>query len=345
MARRLVLIGNGFDLAHNLPTRYVDFLKWYVLRCFKNAFDNESNRCYKDGNIESTCMSYPEDLGNMDCDQFIDYIRGLINKDVRRNLRYSLIFKNKFLERLYSPNKDKRWVDIEMDYYNELRKLTFTKTIGEELEEAYKLQEDFANVKKIFAQYIGEVVMPMISNGKTKRVFDDFFLGLTEKDLVLNFNYTDLPQRYAANLGLKYEVLNIHGDLRQREEDIVFGFGDERDDFYAQIENLNDNKLFEHVKSFSYLKNGIYSSLERYINQNDYNVETIGLSCGISDRTLLGHLFEHPNCQSIRIFYYKNYYNYRQITMEVSRHFGDKISMRKRVLSFNHCQPCPQASM
>lgn len=26
---RLVLIGNGFDLAHGLPTRYEDFINWY----------------------------------------------------------------------------------------------------------------------------------------------------------------------------------------------------------------------------------------------------------------------------------------------------------------------------
>ena len=26
---RLVLIGNGFDLAHGLKTRYEDFINWY----------------------------------------------------------------------------------------------------------------------------------------------------------------------------------------------------------------------------------------------------------------------------------------------------------------------------
>lgn len=26
---RVVIIGNGFDLAHSLPTRYEDFINWY----------------------------------------------------------------------------------------------------------------------------------------------------------------------------------------------------------------------------------------------------------------------------------------------------------------------------
>ena len=333
MARRLVLIGNGFDLAHNLPTGYLDFLKWYVLRHLKEAFYHESKH-YNDRNIECWCSLYPEHLEMVACDQFSKSIRDLRGTN---NLPYRLKFRNNFFESLYSTTKE-RWVDIEMDYYNELRRLANSSTNGG-LEGAYRLQDEFTSVKKYFGQYIGEKVMPLICKGDINKVFDSFFSELTENDLILNFNYTDLPQRYRTKLGLGFEVFNIHGDLRQINEEIVFGFGDERDEFYSKIENLNDNRLFEHVKSFSYLKNRIYSDLERYINQGQYNVETIGLSCGISDRTLLSHIFEHPNCQSIRIYYYKDYRNYRQITMEISRHFRDKTTMRRKVLSF-----CPQAS-
>ncbi|SFO66063.1 AbiH family protein [Prevotella sp. tf2-5] len=31
---RIVLIGNGFDLAHGLNTRYEDFINWYFPRPF-----------------------------------------------------------------------------------------------------------------------------------------------------------------------------------------------------------------------------------------------------------------------------------------------------------------------
>ncbi len=30
MNERIILIGNGFDLAHGLPTKYSDFLLWYI---------------------------------------------------------------------------------------------------------------------------------------------------------------------------------------------------------------------------------------------------------------------------------------------------------------------------
>ena len=29
---RIILIGNGFDLAHGLKTSYNDFIKWYLKR-------------------------------------------------------------------------------------------------------------------------------------------------------------------------------------------------------------------------------------------------------------------------------------------------------------------------
>ena len=39
MGKRLFLIGNGFDLAHKLPTRYLDLLKWL----YKNDNDTFMN--------------------------------------------------------------------------------------------------------------------------------------------------------------------------------------------------------------------------------------------------------------------------------------------------------------
>jgi hypothetical protein len=34
---RLYLVGNGFDCAHGMPTRYSDFILWYIKSCFEEA--------------------------------------------------------------------------------------------------------------------------------------------------------------------------------------------------------------------------------------------------------------------------------------------------------------------
>ncbi|WP_172334587.1 AbiH family protein [Mucilaginibacter sp. SG564] len=35
--KRLILIGNGFDLAHGMRTGYNDFIKAYVTSCLKSS--------------------------------------------------------------------------------------------------------------------------------------------------------------------------------------------------------------------------------------------------------------------------------------------------------------------
>lgn len=35
---RLILIGNGFDLAHGMKTSYNDFILWYLKKCFEEAY-------------------------------------------------------------------------------------------------------------------------------------------------------------------------------------------------------------------------------------------------------------------------------------------------------------------
>ena len=37
---RIILVGNGFDLAHNLPTKYEDFINWYSRERLK-GFENK----------------------------------------------------------------------------------------------------------------------------------------------------------------------------------------------------------------------------------------------------------------------------------------------------------------
>src|SRR3546814_18917196 len=42
---RLILIGNGFDLAHGSSTGYNDFIKWYLTQALRTA---SQNRTYED---------------------------------------------------------------------------------------------------------------------------------------------------------------------------------------------------------------------------------------------------------------------------------------------------------
>jgi hypothetical protein len=52
---RVVLVGNGFDLAHGLKTRYEDLIDWYFYRCYENLKKYYMNQ-YTDGLTTFTLM-------------------------------------------------------------------------------------------------------------------------------------------------------------------------------------------------------------------------------------------------------------------------------------------------
>ncbi|MBK8620257.1 MAG: hypothetical protein IPN79_00480 [Saprospiraceae bacterium] len=39
---RLILVGNGFDLAHGMKTSYADFILWYFQKCWEEAKQSQT---------------------------------------------------------------------------------------------------------------------------------------------------------------------------------------------------------------------------------------------------------------------------------------------------------------
>ena len=54
---RLVLIGNGFDLAHELPTSYKDFFNWYWGYRISDIY-NENTNTSTEEMTKDRCLSY-----------------------------------------------------------------------------------------------------------------------------------------------------------------------------------------------------------------------------------------------------------------------------------------------
>ena len=159
--------------------------------------------------------------------------------------------------------------------------------------------------------------------------------------LLLNFNYTQTAEKlYAENCF--NEIINIHGELNNENNPIIFGYGDELDDDYERIERLQNNDFLENIKSIRYHKTKNYRSLLEFIALGPYQVFIMGHSCGNSDRTLLNTLFEHDNCLSIKVFYrqYKDGTdNYIDLIKNISRNFNNKPNMRDIVVNRENCSP------
>lgn len=160
--------------------------------------------------------------------------------------------------------------------------------------------------------------------------------------MLLNFNYTEIADQYIKNS--IFDVNHIHGDLNN-VEGMIFGYGDELDQNYKKIQNLNNNEYLKNSKSIRYLEADNYRNMLNFIESGPYQIYIMGHSCGNSDRTLLNTLFEHQNCASIKPFYYKkddNSDTYLEIVQNISRNFTNMKLMRDRVVNKKYCEALSQ---
>ena len=169
---------------------------------------------------------------------------------------------------------------------------------------------------------------------------NQFFELIIRDILFLNFNYTDTEKHYSYNDDFNSEIIHIHGELDNKKNPIIFGYGDELEENYQKLENLQDNAHLENIKSVKYLETDNYKRMLNFINSDKYQVIILGHSCGNSDRTLLNTLFEHENCVSIKPYYFQYTNdkgeikdNYSDIVRNISRSFTDKKSMRDKVVN------------
>ena len=174
----------------------------------------------------------------------------------------------------------------------------------------------------------------------------DYYL-LPDQVLLLNFNYTKMADLYLPE-GSAFQVNHIHGELENENNPIIFGYGDELDEDYKTISNLNDNAYLTNIKSIRYLETDNYRRLLSFVDSAPYQIYIMGHSCGNSDRTLLNTLFEHKNCVSIKPYYHlkeDGTDNYIEIIQNISRNFNDMQLMRDRVVNKSYCRPLVPAGI
>lgn len=344
---KLVIIGNGFDLAHGFKTSYNDFILRYIKSCIKNAI--------RDHNYEDKLLILSKNdiyLSSSEVDSLKD-----LNDICSKVVSNDKWIKSEFFSELISKQQEQNWVDIEKIYYDSLidiYKKTQIAYIASPFEELNKLNNDFEFLRSKLKRYLDIVQGDNIDKFKPnfnqnfgyiiQEEWYDRFKDTDKKIVFLNFNYTNTIEHYTKNANTgntKKELIYIHGNLKDTKSDIIFGYGDEIDEHYKKMELLNNNEFLKHFKSFGYFKTNNYQNLLSFIESELFDVEIVGHSCGLSDRVLLNTIFEHDNCEAIKIHYYKNAngendYTYK--TQEISRHFNDKTKMRKRIVDFSSCQ-------
>ncbi|WP_298715269.1 AbiH family protein [uncultured Chitinophaga sp.] len=280
--------------------------------------------------------------------------------DYREN-NLDVVVHSKFFKILLEKCHIQNWVEIENEFYKELKRLLEAGKsidISNDLNELNISMQSIIEAMQLYLselkclnedQRFAEIFMLPISFDEIPEINQMKYV-LPKETLILNFNYTNTVNRYLKELvkipGLSFKVNNIHGELGNYENPIVFGFGDELDEDYKLMEKSSTKGFFKYIKSFWYFKTENYHNLIRFIQSDDFQVIILGHSCGLSDRTMLNMIFEHDNCKSIKIYYhqYSNNDNYTDLTEEISRHFSNKTAMRAKLIPKPLCSRMPQAN-
>jgi hypothetical protein len=372
---RIILIGNGFDLAHGLETSYKHFIDDYWKNVEKKIKTKKA--------ISSDNSYYYDTFYYEDKDILFEMPHG--NSIDIKTIRDNTSFKNNFLKIISKEIQFKNWVDIEKEYFLRLKSLLNT-NIKDKQRLVSTLNTEFDSVRHLLQDYLikvesknnfkkqNKILIKVYSNS----AFEDFSeeaankkgsnikleIPIISRTLFLNFNYTNTHSNYinlsdedkmnirrtfdSTNDIINISTISIHGNLYEKYNPIIFGYGDEIDEDYKKIENLDINTFLDNIKSIEYHKTSNYKDVLRFINSDEYQIFIFGHSCGLSDRTLLNTLFEHDNCVSIKPFYYKykedglEKDNYIELVQNISRNFNDKVKMRDRVVNKTYCERLPQ---
>ena len=375
---RLVIIGNGFDMAHGLKTSYMDFINWYWnqrVNSFLNNHTNVSEDC-----LCRLVIRNKEEYNNwylfLYQNRYFFYntlskertFGSEVIQEIRQHPKVFSVECCPFFETILQSIETKGWVDIENDYYQTLKNSIDSPRCDYNVIELNKQLSFLQNKLVEYLKTIGTSELKNDLNGEIVENFNpaDFStegkkralrsIGLENYELaeLSNKPYKQQKLRPKRTMLLSFnytgtakmydgnniELNFIHGDL-EHPENIIFGYGDELDKNYQDILDKNNNEFLRNVKSVKYLETRHYHELLEFLLSAPFQVLIMGHSCGNSDRTLLNTVFEHENCVSIKPFYRKwddGRDNYLELVQNISRNFTNMKLFRDRVVNKEQCQ-------
>ena len=182
---RIIIAGNGFDLAHGLKTKYEDFINWYWKQCGYNLL-HCSEKEMSDGlcsfkvkdreNAFSWAMAfqgwrYQRNNPFVKWNE-IDALNAAVND--RDYCDFSIM--SPLFQRI-CKQMSFGWVDIENEYYSMLVECKGKK---DELE---RLNKDFAVIQKLLVEYLLSVQIADIDNSYFKLISACLFAPFQAKDI------------------------------------------------------------------------------------------------------------------------------------------------------------------
>lgn len=157
---RIIIIGNGFDLAHGLPTSYKNFIDWYIDKRVNNL-----STCHSNVNSDELCKfrisehTWHSYIFSNYGPLWNEILRESLFKTIKGHPEYFQYNQSRFLEAITKCIEKNNWVDIEKEYYNLLSK-DFESSDNESIEQ---LNRELECLKNNLIVYLNEVEKKLIN--------------------------------------------------------------------------------------------------------------------------------------------------------------------------------------
>lgn len=333
----ILIIGNGFDLAHDLKTSYKDFLQF----CEKLPPDNEfrSNlwlRYFwdltaKNKRLGETWIDFETEIYNqisklrkISQGNYHLYVAHDANPDYRNNPNINAYFID------YSANPIYRMPTDAL------------KTNEEKIKFIYKQLRNFTMV---FENYLIEIInteLEEFNNLKYKLSLPGILPDNLMELKVISFNYTDTCEKL-YNSNFKVEPIYIHGKASSNNDDCNLVLGTHS---FDRKNNESDKQLLMELNVFQkHNQRHKYGTIEAYQDflreiTNPKNLirpvfHVVGHSLDETDHNVLKHIFT-ANINSVINIYYHDETAQQKLIDNITDIIGEAEVMTKVRLIHQH---------
>lgn len=344
---RIILVGNGFDLAHDLNTTYQDFLldfyKTKLREAIKNGVKTKASS-HKTGYVyEDVLISIflPRFSNITDVEKKICSSLNLESFKQEFERHTGVLTENSVIIKEYF----KTWSSFEKTYFDLLSQYY------ENEDKIKKLNKEFESIRIHLKSYLSNIQIDFdntkIEQKQINKLLSIFCEGEIDELLFLSFNYTNTLGYYfnKASKKIKSNIIYLHGNVNTSDDDghIILGYDNDRDVNFSKIITHSNIDNLSFFKSVQYPINNNRNELAQFIEFNDFEVYSFGHSFEKSDFTILREIFTHKNCRRIKVFFHPedkvNDFNRKSQLLRLM--FHDSITDMTKLVVRSQSEPMP----
>ena len=340
VGKKILLIGNGFDLAHGLPTSYKDFLDFckmvrelYTYPIIDNEYNQKKLIDWNtDKTIKSKLLECYENRKNCFEDKITTQCKELdeLYDCIKEN-----VWINYFLEREKSIGEN--WIDFESEISNVVQAIETLKGYIERDEDVLKIKDtkqqtiiyflkiakkslqDVFNLKRIDG-FIEDISIELDKLIRSLEIYICEFVNEIDiikenddiktitPDYVLSFNYSNTYERiYGQSKEVTYDYIHGKADIENNVDtcNLVLGIDEYlEDDKNDKLEFIAFKKIYQRIyksTDSTYMK--WVEQIKKYPEVN-HNLFIFGHSLDKTDRDILKLLICNDNVTT-KIYYYR----------------------------------------